>query len=143
MPVYRKCTVCHNKVPDGTLCKCEVKKKRDSYRYYDKHIRLNDDNKQYTEFYLSAAWRHMSEYIMKRYHFCCIMCLLLEDKIILCDLVHHILELRTPEGWEKRLNKYGLIPLCSCCHNNLHSNYSKEKITILQRLLREYVETYG
>lgn len=67
------------------------------------------------------------------------MCLLDNDEITACDLVHHITPIRI--DFSKRLDAKELIPICHACHNSIdHTN--EELKNKLRALLAEYQKKY-
>lgn len=141
------CSCCNDKVIDYTdkyCTECAVimdKHKKNTKRQYNKEIRYGID-KKYTDFYQSKEWKMCSKTVKGKYHGLCLRCLLKEDNINVYDVVHHILEIRTDEGWKHRYDIDGLIPLCHMHHNQLHSNYTQDKIDMLRALIKEYRKIY-
>ena len=120
-----------------------LKNKKDNNRQYNKYVRQARD-KKYTDFYVSKEWKIVSNVVKDKYKALCIMCLLQDDKVNLYDVIHHVRELKTDEGWEERFNvDEGLVPLCHAHHNELHGNYNTEKIEMLRDLIKEYKKIYG
>ena len=69
------------------------------------------------------------------------MCLIDDDKIVSCDLIHHIIPVRF--DFNKRWDIKELIPLCHRCHNSIdHNNYTEETMIRLRKLLAEYHKKY-
>lgn len=144
----KKCCPHCGKVIDYTDKYCEdcskkaYKSKKENNRIYNKNIRQVRD-KQYTDFYVSKEWKRTTDIIKAKYNGLCIMCLLKENIINVYDVIHHVLEIRTDEGWEHRLDTDGLVPLCHSCHNEVHSNYNENKIKALRDLIQKYKKIYG
>lgn len=143
MVLYKLCSYCNSKHEYGNKCKngCMDKIKRERSREYDKNVRNSQDNIKYVNFYNSSSWKRMTEHIKRKYNGLCLMCLLREDKITTCDVVHHIKEIKS--NWEDRLREDNLITLCHSCHNSLHNNYTEDKVIMLYGLVKEYEERYG
>jgi 5-methylcytosine-specific restriction endonuclease McrA len=136
MPVYTKCG-CGKKILKGTQCEC----RKNRYKDYDKRVRNIGQNKKYANFYNSAAWKKLSEYIKRKYNGVCLKCLLRKEDIIPCDVAHHIEPIRY--DYSKRLEEKNLIPLCHNCHNDIdHVNYTEEVKNELRMLLKEYEEKF-
>jgi len=140
--LYRLCTICKKRVEYGKQCQCEIDRGKARHKEYNARVRFIEENKKYADFYNSVAWKRMTEYIRTKYSNLCLMCLLKDNRIIQAELIHHILEIRTPEGWEDRLNEDGLVTLCHSCHNELHADYTEDKIKMLRELIKEYKEIY-
>lgn len=72
---------------------------------------------RYLTFYRSKAWRLTSKEKLRQISYKC------EAKLEGCGLiaceVHHIKPLKTPEGWERRLDWSNLMGVCIQCHNIL------------------------
>jgi 5-methylcytosine-specific restriction enzyme A len=136
MALYTKCSVCKKKIPIGTLCECS----KERHKEYNKRVRYREDNKKYAEFYNSAAWHKMIDYIKTKYNGLCLMCLIKHDHIVPSDVIHHIEELR--ENFDKRLVEDNLISLCHRCHNSLHSSYSRQIKEDIKNLLETYKEKF-
>ncbi len=111
MPVYRKCTQCGKKVLEGTLCQCEVNKRREGYRRY-KDRRLQDkEERERQKFYSSDTWLTLSENIKNHYFGLCVICWikgLIQDN----KNTHHIETMK--DRFDLRLDEANLIPLCDC-----------------------------
>ena len=60
-------------------------------------------------FYVSKEWRAMRERIIEVYDNVDIYALYVENELLTCEPVHHIVELE--DDWEQRLNPFNLIPL--------------------------------
>ena len=85
-------------------------------------------NKQYNKqrdpkwgaFYRGAAWRALSAKRLQDDNFRCAWC----GKI--ATEVDHIIEIKTPEGWERRLDYSNTRALCTDCHNKRHKRFIKK-----------------
>lgn len=147
MALKKMCSKCGEVIDYGVkYCNECSKKVLNNKKYndkqYNKHVRQARD-KKYTDFYVSKEWKIISNIVKEKYKGLCIMCLLQNDKVNLCDVIHHIIELKTDEGWEHRFNfDEGLVPLCHAHHNELHGNYNTEKIKMLRDLIKEYKKIY-
>lgn len=119
------------------------KEKAERNKTYDKSVRKKDDNLKYYEFYHGKEWKLINELVKKHYNGLCLMCLLKEDRITSYDVIHHVLEIKSNEGWKHRLDKKLLVPLCHACHNKIHADYTEDKVKMLRNLIKEYEEIYG
>ena len=144
MAMYKRCKYCNKKYEYGSQCECDGynKAKQRQQNSYDKYVRKSESNKKYDDFYHSKEWKRFTEYIKAKYNNMCIMCLIREKKISKYDVVHHVYEIKTSEGWEHRLDSSLCIPLCHACHNELHSRYDEEKINDLIKMIKEYEEKF-
>lgn len=145
MALYKSCVHCRSKYNYYGECTCEgaKKQKQKNQEFYDKHIRKSDKNKKYDDFYHSKEWRRLADHMKHKYHNLCVKCLMESGIPINQDTIHHILEIRTDEGWLRRLDADMLIPLCHDCHNELHSNYTDKQAKRLMEVLNEYNKKYG
>lgn len=126
--LLKACGRCGNLIPYGvpycSTCLPIVKaereariqeSKRKSNRVYNK----NRDPK-YIQFYNSIAWRSLSAKRLSDDEYCCAWC----GKI--ADEVDHIIEIKTPEGWERRLDYDNTRSLCHTCHDKRHKRFIKK-----------------
>lgn len=122
MPL-RPCAVgsCRNKVQIPETY-CELHKDQ-SNKNYNKHVRYNQDNEKYSKFYSTQAWRTVRRNKLMSDPMCEVCAS--EGRITKADMVHHIIELRTPIiGWEHRLDRDNLQSICYECHNKVEHEYS-------------------
>ena len=80
---------------------------------------------RYAAFYRSKAWKATSRSKLQRIGFKCEAGLPGCGRIA-CE-VHHIKPLKTPEGWELRLEWSNLMGVCIQCHNILDNKNFKKK----------------
>ena len=67
----------------------------------------------------------------------CLMCLLEEGKINVCDVVHHIVPIK--KEWDKRLKEDNLVTLCHNCHNKIdHEHITEKYIKNMTKLIKRY-----
>lgn len=89
---------------------------------YNKHVRYNDENKKYSQFYHSTPWRKVRKVKLMEQPLCEVC--LAQDKHTKADMVHHKIELRSPNGWKHRLDLNNLESICYECHNKEDHSYS-------------------
>lgn len=144
MAMYKSCKYCNKKYEYDAECTCDgVKKaKQNRQQHYDKYVRKSNENKKYDSFYHSIEWKRFTEYIKNKYNNLCLMCLIKDNIITKYDVIHHIYEIKTIEGWEHRFNSEMVVPLCHGCHNRLHVEYGKSKIDDLISIMCEYREKF-
>ena len=70
MAIYRRCGKCGKKIAHGIKCECLKLTRKD----YNKNVRYNNENKEYSIFYNSIHWKRMSSYIRCKYNDLCLMC---------------------------------------------------------------------
>jgi 5-methylcytosine-specific restriction protein A len=119
----------------------EVAEAREAQRqaYYDKRVRFTRD-KQYHSFYKSKEWERIKRYIHNRYHGLCLYSLMVNNKVMQADAVHHIEPLR--EAWGKRLDIGNLIPLAGSMHGMIESEYTHGDKSGMQKLLWKLLERW-
>ncbi|HII4451620.1 TPA: HNH endonuclease [Clostridium perfringens] len=115
---------CNNLIEfNETYCsKHRVESSKERHKCYK--VRRKDKEEQ--AFYNSKAWRIVRISVLNRDHGLCKLCLK-ENKIILADVVHHIIELK--ERRELGLEKSNLLSLCDSCHKKIHAKYKKGIVT--------------
>ena len=93
-----------------------------SDKQYNKHVRMNEFNKKYDAFYHSNQWREVRKHKLLLTPLCevCTM----DGRVTPAQMVHHKIELRSPNGWEKRLDLDNLESICYECHNKQDHSYS-------------------
>lgn len=101
---------------------------------YNKQIRTNSvvtanghTNKEIAQFYASKEWRKVREQILVRDNYICQPCLS-KGVIHEANLVHHKNdELRSPNGWARRLDEDNLEAINRACHNTEKHYYSQQR----------------
>lgn len=97
----------------------ERKAEHKRQKYNQKYNRRRDP--KYTAFYLSKEWKITSRTKLQQAKYKC------EAKLEGCQglavEVHHIKALKTPEGWERRLDWDNLQAVCTACHNKLDKRF--------------------
>lgn len=91
---------------------------------YNKYKRNEDSllnangktNREITLFYQSSEWRKVREIVLMRDHWICQVCLR-KGIVHEANLVDHIIEVRSPNGWSKRLDIDNLEAINRSCHN--------------------------
>ena len=133
--IYKLCTSCGRKIPEGTICPCRKARKAAGDKQYDKHQR----DKKATAFYRSPDWIRTRARILARSPIDVYM-YMTKGKVIPADTVHHIIPLRS--DWSKRLEVSNLMSLHHDTHSMLESEYKrrgeKTMVCLLQRILHEY-----
>ena len=92
--------------------------KRESNKRYNK-----SRDPKYVRFYNSADWRTLSRRRLMDDGYRCQM----PGCRNIATEVDHIVEIKTPEGWERRLDYTNTRSLCSDCHNKRHKRFIKKK----------------
>ncbi|MCI8592690.1 MAG: HNH endonuclease [Lachnospiraceae bacterium] len=133
MPIYKRCSRCHKRIPSGSTCPC-IKQR---YRDYD---RMSRDPKS-NSFYHSVEWENARGRAMERDGGLDVYQYMEAGKIVAADTVHHIISLR--DDWGKRCDISNLISLNHNTHSMIEQLYKKDKAGIqkkLKRMLEEYRE---
>lgn len=129
--LLKACNRCGNLIPYGATycaeCAPIVEAAREA-RIQEARLRSNRKyNKtrdpKYTQFYNSIEWRTLSAKRLQDDGFRCAWC----GKI--ADEVDHIIEIKTPEGWVRRLDYSNTRSLCHSCHNKRHKRFEKKRPT--------------
>lgn len=125
---------------------CEEKfkqQKKESDRYYDKNVRRKRDKKYYN-FYRSKEWEVLRKNVLSHYNHIDIYQLYINNKIVVANTVHHIIEVR--EDWNKRLDFDNMFPCSSETHSSdidrLYNRDKEEAKKVLLRLLEKYKKDY-
>lgn len=113
---------------------CETHK-TESNRDYNKRVRNNEivqqngvSNKDIADFYASAEWKRTRKAVLARDNYICQKCLIEEGFVHEANLVHHRIELRSPNGWQLRLDMENLESINRSCHNKIyHKNSQKNR----------------
>lgn len=93
-----------------------VKQVRQWRRTYD-----SKRDPKYKQFYKSANWLKLRDYVLKRDNYLCTECIK-SGKLTTCNTVHHIIEIR--EDMSKSLDQDNLTTLCYECHNKIHKRFN-------------------
>lgn len=95
--------------------------------YCEKHLKgsyqrqnVNRDPKT-TAFYKSLQWVNFRKSVMAEHSYMCYPCRVEEGRYIQAKIVHHIKPISTKEGWELRLSRESVFPVCDSCHNKIHT----------------------
>ena len=127
--LLKACNRCGNLIPYGAPyceeCAPIVEAAREA-RIQEARLRSNRKyNKtrdpKYSQFYNSIEWRTLSAKRLQDDGFRCAWC----GKI--ADEVDHIVEIKTPDGWERRLDYSNTRSLCKRCHNKRHKRFEKKR----------------
>ena len=119
-------TYCEDCKPIAEAQAQEAIERRQAYKriQYNKNYNRQRDPK-YLRFYRSKDWKTMSRTKLQDCGYKC------EAKLEGCKRiaveVHHIEPLKTPEGWDKRLDWDNLMGVCIACHNVLDGKTFKRK----------------
>lgn len=139
MALMKKCPRCKRLIPYGwAYCpdcapiveaeraaakehKAELQRKKYNKTYNQK--RAQDDPK-YRTFRNSKAWKQTSKAKLQACEWKCEARVSPNCTGLACE-VHHIKPIKTPEGWDKRLDWSNLMGVCTQCHNILDNKTFK------------------
>lgn len=127
--LLKSCGKCGKLIPYGlTYCsdclpivqaereaRIQEAKARSNKRYNE-----NRDPK-YGRFYNSKEWRMLAAKRLQDSGYRCLWCKRIADE------VDHIVEIKTPEGWDRRLDYDNTRALCHDCHDKRHKRFQKKK----------------
>lgn len=142
MPVYRLCSHCNKRVEQYKQCSCEIAKRKESYRDYQRRRVSDEKDKKSQVFYNSGDWTRCKE-VLESHQFCIdLLELHKTGKVVQAECYHHIVEVK--EDWDARLDIYNIIGLTVANHNKVHAimrQGSKQK-KAMQNLLNEILEKF-
>ena len=127
--LLKACNRCGNLIPYGgthcSTCLPIVQAERED-RIREARLKSNRKyNKtrdpKYSQFYNSGEWRTLSAKRLSDDGFRCAWC-----KAIATE-VDHIVEIKTPEGWDRRLDYTNTRSLCHDCHDKRHGRFKKKE----------------
>jgi 5-methylcytosine-specific restriction endonuclease McrA len=120
---------CNRLVEIGhTYCEIHQKEYEEKQKARHREYKQNRKDEKEQKFYVSNEWQMVKKYIMQKYHGLCLYSLIIENRIVFADVVHHIVPIK--ERWDLRLNEDNLITLSNSKHEYLH------------KLLRDNPDTY-
>lgn len=126
MSLLHACPGCGRLIPIGTArCpSCAATAEREApLREAESAARYNANrDPEIKRFYHSKAWQNLRAFKLSRDPLC-------EAKLdgcqrIACE-VHHVVPVRTNEGWGRRLEYENLMSVCTRCHNRLDRKWGK------------------
>ena len=125
--LLKACNRCGNLIPYGSAycsqCEPIVKAEREARLAEAKKESNKRYNKtrdpKYVRFYNSIEWRTLSAKYTQDKGYRCERCNAMATQ------VHHKKHIKTPEGWELRLDYSNLELLCTQCHNDEHDRFKR------------------
>lgn len=127
--LLKSCGRCGNLIPYGAAycktCIPIVEAEREAYMRSAKRRNNRAYNRgrdpKYVRFYNGGAWRTLSAKRLQGDGYRCVWCGGIATE------VDHIIEIQTPEGWEKRLDYDNTRSLCHACHDKRHKRFKKKE----------------
>ena len=137
MAILKPCPKCKRLIPHGWSycpdCKPiaeaerEAAKEQRRLQYNKKYNqRRSQEDPKYRTFRNSKAWRTTSKAKLQACGWECEAGVSPDCPGLACE-VHHIKPLKTPEGWDRRLDWSNLMGVCVQCHNILDGKNFKKK----------------
>ena len=129
--LLKSCGRCGALIPYGSAyckgCTPIVKAEREA-RIQESRKRSNKAynrgrDPRYTAFYNSGVWRSLAAKRLQDDGYRCVWCGAIATE------VDHIVEIQTPEGWERRLDYTNTRSMCHACHDKRHKRFIKKKKT--------------
>lgn len=133
--IYRKCTVCHKKVPQYTKCDCEKKKRLDNYRDYQQRRMRDEEERARVIFYQSKEWERCRDAVSS-HQFNLDLIEWSRGRIVQAELYHHVMEIR--DSKEDMLDIYNIIGMTQANHNKVHAIMNrgyKDKVKMQDALM--------
>lgn len=127
--LLKVCGRCGNLIPYGSAyCKgctpiVEAEREARLQEAKKRGNRIYNQNRdpKYVRFYNSQGWRTLSAKRLQDAGYRCEWCNGIATE------VDHIQEIRTPEGWGRRLDYDNTRALCHTCHDKRHKRFTKSK----------------
>ena len=139
--LYKTCPTCKEKyehISKDSKCSngCMNKDKMERNKNYDKFSR----NKESATFYASKEWKSTRKVVMAKYNGLCLYSLIVDKKIVMADLVHHIKPLVLYK--DLSLDIDNLIPLSGGVHSWIEVNYTEDEEKLMYELIDRYNKEY-
>ena len=109
MGLFKRCPVCHKRIPIGTKCGCKKTRREDRETVSDKR-------------YHGKRWRELRELALMQSHGLD-MLELERGKLIPAEVVHHIIPTKDDDKLFYDIDN--LIPLAYTTHGEVHAGYDK------------------
>lgn len=125
--LLKACGRCGNLYPYGAgycstctpIIQAEIEERQRVSRLKSNRVYNRGRDPKYVRFYNSIEWRALSAKRLQDDQWGCAFC----GKI--ATEVDHIVEIKTDEGWERRLDYDNLRSLCHSCHDKRHNRFMK------------------
>lgn len=125
--LLKACNRCGDLIPYGSpycrVCTPIVEGEREArlseYRKESNKRYNKTRDPKYARFYNSNEWRALSAKRLQDDGYRCVMCGGIATE------VDHIIEIKTPEGWEQRLEWGNTRSLCHTCHDKRHNRFNR------------------
>ena len=134
--IYKICSRCGKRIPEGTTCPCQKIRKAESDKHYDKYQR---DQKS-TEFYKSGVWQLTRQRVLNMDQHLDVYEYMMHGRVVIADTVHHIVPLK--EDWNRRLDLSNLMSLNHDTHSTIERDYEKYGSKVMACRLQEILGRY-
>ena len=122
--LYKRCR-CGKIIPQA-LKRCETCQANLKSRHVIYNQTRRDPKAE--AFYNSKEWKTLRKVMIDIYDGIDIYALYLNQEILPCDRVHHIVELE--DDWSRRLDPFNLIPLNQRTHNTITAQYKQSQASM-------------
>ena len=124
--LLKPCPMCGKLYPYGKpYCSaCMPKYEANKAKYKAENAKRYDEKRRgerETKFYKSKQWQRLASATVARRGYKCERCGNYATQ------VHHKIEIRTKEGWNRRFDVTNLEILCTSCHNKEHNRFLKKR----------------
>ncbi len=139
--IYRKCTVCGNKVEQYTQCVCERKKRLDNYKDYQQRRLQDEAEKERVAFYQSDEWEQCKKSVA-RHQYNLDLLEWSSGRVVQSELYHHVIEVR--DSKDSMIDIYNIIGLTNGNHNKVHAimKQGPKKRKQIQDMLMDIIDRF-
>ena len=134
--IYKICSRCGKRIPEGQVCPCQKIRKAQSDKHYDKYQR----DKKSTDFYRSPIWQLTRQRVLSMDQNIDVYQYMTTGRIMIADTVHHIVPLKS--DWNRRLDARNLMSLHHETHSAIEREYDrvgeKAMVYTLSEMLAKY-----
>lgn len=133
MPIYKRCSRCGKRVPEGSKCLCSKQR----HQIYDKYYR----DKRSKEYYNGSEWKDARAAALEADEGIDVFVFMTTGEVIAADTVHHIVPLK--EDWDKRNSIDNLMSVRHDTHSIIEKEYKKDKRGMQKKLRKMLMEYRG
>lgn len=134
--IYKMCSRCGRRIPEGKTCPCQTIRKAESDKHYD---RFQRDQKS-TDFYKSGIWLATRQRVLTLDNMMDVYQYVINGRVVPADTVHHIVPLKS--DWNRRIDISNLMSLHHDTHSMIEREYEKHGEKIMVCRLQEILSTY-
>lgn len=143
--LYKYCS-CGKKI-EYSLGKCDECKAKaeESKKARQKKYRDSKTKDKEMMFYNTREWNRLRTYIVNSYLNMSVYSYYKTGQVVDSQVVHHMVEVR--DNWDRRLDKFNLIPVTKKEHQLIHNRTDREgedKVRLeLEEMVRKFREEFG